>query len=54
MGKDKFFAKEYKDGFVIAFKNVGDNSDSYADSIHEYVVNNQEQVLFATDIVNVN
>lgn len=47
---DKFFAKEYKDGIIVAFKNIGDNNSSYADQIHQMVSKNFGVDLFASDI----
>lgn len=48
---DKFFAKEYKDGIIVAFKNVGDNNSSYADQIHQMVSKNFGVDLFVSDII---
>lgn len=48
---DKFFAKEYKDGIIVAFKNIGDNSMSYADQIHQIVSKNFGVDLFVSDII---
>ena len=48
---DKFFAKEYKDGIIVAFKNIGDNNSSYADQIHQMVSKNLGVDLFASDII---
>lgn len=50
---DKFFAKEYKDGIIVAFKNVGDNNSSYADQIHQMVSKNFGVDLFVTDIIKI-
>lgn len=47
----KFFVKEYKDGIIVAFKNIGDNSPSYADQIHQIVSKNFGVDLFVSDIV---
>lgn len=46
-----FFAKEYKDGTIVAFKNIGDNSPSYADQIHQIVLKSFGVDLFASDII---
>ena len=46
-----FFAKEYKDGTIVAFKNIGDNSQSYADQIHQIVLKSFGVDLFASDII---
>lgn len=48
---DKFFAKEYKDGIIVAFKNIGDNNSSYADQIHQIVSKNFGVDLFVSDII---
>lgn len=48
---EKFFAKEYKDGIIVAFKNIGDNSPSYADQIHQMVSKNFGADLFVSDII---
>lgn len=48
---EKFFAKEYKDGIIVAFKNVGDNNSSYADQIHQMVSKNFGVDLFVSDII---
>ena len=48
---EKFFAKEYKDGIIIAFKNIGDNNSSYADQIHQMVSKNFGADLFVSDII---
>lgn len=48
---DKFFAKEYKDGIIVAFKNIGDDNSSYADQIHQMVSKNFGVDLFVSDIV---
>lgn len=48
---DIFFAKEYKDGIIVAFKNVGDNNSSYADQIHQIVSKNFGVDLFVSDII---
>ena len=47
----KFFAKEYKDGIIVAFKNIGDNNSSYADQIHQMVSKNFGVDLFVSDII---
>ncbi len=46
----KFFAKEYKDGIIVAFKNTGDNNTIYADQIHQIVSKYLGVDLFASDI----
>lgn len=46
-----FFAKEYKDGTIVAFKNIGDNSPSYADQIHQIVLKSFGVDLFVSDII---
>lgn len=46
----KFFAKEYKDGIIVAFKNIGDNNTIYADQIHQIVSKYLGVDLFASDI----
>lgn len=48
---EKFFAKEYKDGIIVAFKNIGDNNSSYADQIHQMVSKNIGVDLFVSDII---
>lgn len=48
---EKFFAKEYKDGIIVAFKNIGDNNSSYADQIHQMVSKNFGVDLFVSDII---
>lgn len=48
---DIFFAKEYKDGIIVAFKNVGANNSSYADQIHQIVSKNFGVDLFVSDII---
>lgn len=48
---EKFFAKEYKDGIIVAFKNIGDNNSSYADQIHQIVSKNFGVDLFVSDII---
>ena len=49
---NKFFAKEYKDGTIVAFKNIGDkNNSSYADQIHQIVSKNFGIDLFVSDII---
>lgn len=48
---DKFFAKEYKDGIIVAFKNIGDDNSSYADQIHQMVSKNFGVDLFVSDII---
>lgn len=48
---NKFFAKEYKDGTIVAFKNIGDNSPSYADQIHQIVLKSFGVDLFVSDII---
>lgn len=49
---NKFFAKEYKDGTIVAFKNIGDNNNqSYADQIHQMVLKNFGVDLFVSDII---
>ena len=48
---DKFFAKEYKDGIIVAFKNIGDDNSSYADQIHQIVSKNFGVDLFVSDII---
>ncbi len=57
---DIFFAKEYNDGIIVAFKKVGDNSpryvdsinQSFADQIHNVVSKNFGADLFVSDIVD--
>lgn len=46
----KFFAKEYKDGIIVAFKNIGDNNTIYADQIHQIVSKYLGVDLFVSDI----
>ena len=48
---EKIFAKEYKDGIIVAFKNIGDNNSSYADQIHQMVSKNFGVDLFVSDII---
>lgn len=48
---EKFFAKEYKDGIIVAFKNIGSNSPSYADQIHQIASKNFGVDLFVSDII---
>ncbi len=48
---EKFFAKEYKDGIIVAFKNIGDNNSYYADQIHQIVSKNFGVDLFVSDII---
>lgn len=49
---DKFFAKEYDDGIIVAFKNIGDNNSFFADQIHQVVLDNLGVEYFsATDII---
>lgn len=48
---EKFFAKEYKDGIIVAFKNIGDNNSSYADQIHQMVSKNLGVDLFVSAIL---
>ena len=48
---EKFFAKEYKDGIIVAFKNIGAPSLSYANQIHELVSKSLGVDLFVSDIV---
>lgn len=48
---EKFFAKEYKDGIIVTFKNIGDNNSSYADQIHQMVSKNFGVDLFVSDII---
>ena len=48
---EKFFAKEYNDGIIVAFKNIGDNNSSYADQIHQIVSKNFGVDLFVSDII---
>lgn len=48
---EKFFAKEYKDGIIVAFKNIGDNNSIYADQIHQMVSNQSGVDLFVSDII---
>lgn len=49
---ESFFAKEYNDGIIVAFINIGDNNHIYADKIHQIVSMNPIGDLFATDIVD--
>ena len=46
-----FFAKEYKDGTIVAFKNIGDNNHFYAEQIHQIVLKNFGVDLFVSDII---
>jgi len=47
----KFFAKEYNDGVIVAFKNISDNCPSFADQIHQVVSKNFGVDIFVSDIV---
>lgn len=51
INSEKFFAKEFNDGIIVAFKNIGDNSLSYADQIHQMVSKNFGVDLFVSDIM---
>ena len=49
INSEVYFAKEYKDGIIVAFRNIGDNNSSYADQIHTSVYFGVD--LFASDII---
>ena len=46
-----FFVRDYNDGIIVAFKDVGDSSSSYADQIHQIVSKSFGVDLFASDII---
>ena len=48
---DAFYVQDYKDGIIVAFKNIGDLSPSYADQIHQIVSKNYRVDLFVSDII---
>lgn len=48
---DAFYVQDYKDGIIVAFKNIGDISPSYADQIHQIVSKNFGVDLFVSDII---
>lgn len=48
---DAFYVQDYKGGIIVAFKNIGDISPSYADQIHQIVSNNFGVDLFVSDII---
>lgn len=48
---EKFFAKEYEDGIIISFKNIGEHSPLYANQIHQMVSKNFGVDLFVSDII---
>ncbi len=51
INSEKFFAKEFNDGIIVAFKNIGGDSSSYADQIHRIVLEKFGVDLFGDDIV---